>query len=431
MMRCLLGCFRVTGADDGGAGREVKGGGGGDGQVVAPSLAQMTSHEVGGGKRARPPSRNALSAVFLREDEGSRLELTPSSWTDQREDMKKEQDLKHETIMQESCVSSLDTTNEPQRVLEDMDSVHQTECGPSMFDNVHLMESLNVEDCETPSRYHQSSTVPDAMSSSKVNEEMQTPATSNTTDWEGLTKESNTEASIQYHVLDPAEDYEKCTVSRPSEDFTPLDKPSGDPNCNENDNFAPIEITVSEECSLFQSSEDSVSSFDKINDSMSTTSLEKSLATEVITHSTRKKVLKNSDSEKEFPSLSQWLKPPNPKKPFRDESLTGDRSAKSSDEDRPIIGMVAAHWKDEEPEKFTPKWWDGNGIPNSTNKYKEDQKVSWHAMSFEERLEKALSEEKLLSERNCFSGKSSHFLGMEGEEGDTAESNHLYAAAHA
>jgi hypothetical protein len=29
----------------------------------------------------------------------------------------------------------------------------------------------------------------------------------------------------------------------------------------------------------------------------------------------------------------------------------------------------------------------------------QDQKVSWHATPFEERLEKALSEEKLLSER--------------------------------
>ncbi|GKD38350.1 JASON-like protein, partial [Tanacetum coccineum] len=44
-------------------------------------------------------------------------------------------------------------------------------------------------------------------------------------------------------------------------------------------------------------------------------------------------------------------------------------------------------------------WWDGNGIPNSTNKYKEDQKVSWHATPFEERLEKALSEDKIIVER--------------------------------
>jgi len=31
--------------------------------------------------------------------------------------------------------------------------------------------------------------------------------------------------------------------------------------------------------------------------------------------------------------------------------------------------------------------------------FPQDQKVSWHATPFEERLEKALSEEKLLSER--------------------------------
>ncbi|CAH8282414.1 unnamed protein product [Eruca vesicaria subsp. sativa] len=61
--------------------------------------------------------------------------------------------------------------------------------------------------------------------------------------------------------------------------------------------------------------------------------------------------------------------------------------------DRPIIGAAAAHWNEKEQSQISPKWWDGNGIPNSTNKYKEDQIVSWHATSFEERLEKALSEE--------------------------------------
>lgn len=90
--------------------------------------------------------------------------------------------------------------------------------------------------------------------------------------------------------------------------------------------------------------------------------------------------------------------------------------------------------------------------------------MSWHVTSFEERLEKALSEEKLLCERsvgfffelciifyyhqimyscnvitffahccnrNCSSGKTSQFLGVEGEESDTAESNCLYATAYA
>ncbi|KAL0697384.1 hypothetical protein Bca4012_053506 [Brassica carinata] len=65
--------------------------------------------------------------------------------------------------------------------------------------------------------------------------------------------------------------------------------------------------------------------------------------------------------------------------------------------DRPIIGLVAAHWNENEQTEISPKWWDGNGIPNSTTKYKEDQKVSWHATPFEVRLEKALSEEGGLS----------------------------------
>ena len=39
--------------------------------------------------------------------------------------------------------------------------------------------------------------------------------------------------------------------------------------------------------------------------------------------------------------------------------------------DRPIIGLVAAHWNENEQTEVSPKWWDGNGIPNSTTKYKE------------------------------------------------------------
>jgi hypothetical protein len=202
---------------------------------------------------------------------------------------------------------------------------------------------------------------------------MEIPATSNATHLEGLTRDNNTEACVQneHHVLGPAEDYEKHGVSILSEDFIQGYQPAGDPNFEKNDNLVSMEISLSEERSIFQSSEGLVSSCNKTSDSTNMTSMEKSLTTEITTHASRKKLLKNSDPELEFPSLSEWLKPPNPKKPFKDEALTGERSAKSKDEDRPIIGMVAAHWKDEEPEKLTPKWWDGNGIPNSTNKYKE------------------------------------------------------------
>ncbi|CAL4944674.1 unnamed protein product [Urochloa decumbens] len=408
MMGCLFGCFRASG--DGG---EVKGGGG---QLVPPpSLAPATSHKDAAGRRTRPPSRNALSAVFQREDEGSRAEQTASSWADQKKGM--DHELVPQVIIQESCGALLETTNE-------------TQTAPQ---NVHLMEALKVENCETP-RSHQSSTVPDAMSSSKTNDELQSSATSLANNVEELTNENNTEACAQdeeQQALDPAKDFEECGVSK--KDFLQPEQSAEDPNCAKNDNVVAMEISISDEYFLSQSSEGSISSSNKIRDSLNTPSMEQSLETEATIHATGKKVLKNNDSELELPSLAHWLKPPNPKKPFRDESLTGDRShsAKGSDEDRPIIGMVAAHWKDQEPANLTPKWFDGNGIPNSTNKYKEDQKVSWHATPFEERLEKALSEEKLLSERNCSSGKTSQFLGVEGEESDTAESSRLYAAAYA
>uniref|UniRef100_A0A0A9D384 Protein JASON n=1 Tax=Arundo donax TaxID=35708 RepID=A0A0A9D384_ARUDO len=427
MMRCLLGCFRVAGRD---------GGGGGDGRLVSPSpsLAPAANPQDGGGRRTRPPSRNALSAVFLREDEGSRLDQTACSWTSESAQTKKmAPELEHEAIIQKSCHILLETTNEIQTVLETTNPAYQmathSSGPPAMSDN--FMEALKVEDCATPSRSHQSSSVPDAMSFSKANDEMHTPATSHATDLEGLTNENNSEAYEQneYHVMDHSEDYGKCGESR--EDSCQRDQSDEDPNCAKNGSLVSMEISISDECSLFQSSEGSVSSLNKVRDSTNTTSMKKPLTTETTIHATRKKVLQNNDSDLELPSLSEWLKPPNPKKPFRDVVLTGDRSAKSSDEDIPIIGMVAAHWKDKGPEKFTPKWWDGNGIPNSTNKYKEDQKVSWHATPFEERLEKALSEEKLLLERSCSSGQTTQFLGVEGEEIDTAESNRLYAAAYA
>lgn len=60
----------------------------------------------------------------------------------------------------------LQTTNNIQSVLRDADSVHQKEthsgCLPVMSDDVHFMEAPKVENCETPPRSHQSSTVPDA-----------------------------------------------------------------------------------------------------------------------------------------------------------------------------------------------------------------------------------------------------------------------------
>ncbi|KAH0462147.1 hypothetical protein IEQ34_009722 [Dendrobium chrysotoxum] len=101
-------------------------------------------------------------------------------------------------------------------------------------------------------------------------------------------------------------------------------------------------------------------------------------------------------------SLKKELRPPLPRvetKNNMDFRKEPSHSDKSPDEDRPIVGAAAAHWNDEEPSRISPKQWDGNGIPNSTTKYKEDQKVSWHATPFEVRLEKALSDEKVYPPR--------------------------------
>ncbi|KAI3730412.1 hypothetical protein L1987_61582 [Smallanthus sonchifolius] len=103
--------------------------------------------------------------------------------------------------------------------------------------------------------------------------------------------------------------------------------------------------------------------------------------------------LQESSTKKELnvcPTLSSWLPPKSKHEDCIDQSLVGQTPG-----DRPILG-VASDWNADET-SFTPKWGDGNGIPNTTNKYSEDQKVRWHATPFEERLEKALLEDKSIS----------------------------------
>ncbi|XP_042380218.1 protein JASON-like [Zingiber officinale] len=119
-------------------------------------------------------------------------------------------------------------------------------------------------------------------------------------------------------------------------------------------------------------------------------------------------------------AVSQWLKPTIAKYGVLNVTKENSYSTKSSDADRSILGLVAAHWKDKTPVYRSSKQWDGNGIPNSTNKFEEDQRVSWHATPFEERLEKAFSNENSFPKRNCQYGKSPK---MEDEESaDTAAS---------
>ncbi|CAK8565472.1 unnamed protein product [Lathyrus sativus] len=133
-------------------------------------------------------------------------------------------------------------------------------------------------------------------------------------------------------------------------------------------------------------------------------------------HNTTSTPRKNESPVEE--SLSSWLKPASVILEERRKKMEMAQIRKTP-ADRPIIGMVAAHWHEEEnSDAPPPKWWDGNGIPNLTNKYKEDQKVSWHATPFEERLEKALSEDPVISKRKDICGKPIAF--DENEESDTA-----------
>uniref|UniRef100_A0A453NG49 Protein JASON n=2 Tax=Aegilops tauschii subsp. strangulata TaxID=200361 RepID=A0A453NG49_AEGTS len=76
--------------------------------------------------------------------------------------------------------------------------------------------------------------------------------------------------------------------------------------------------------------------------------------------------------------------------------------------DVPIFVASGLNWDNENnPTPMLPKAWDGNGIPNTTTKYKEDQRVNWHATPFEERLMKVLSDEKPHHQRKI-SGKLIH-----------------------
>ncbi|XP_010522057.1 PREDICTED: protein JASON-like isoform X2 [Tarenaya hassleriana] len=130
----------------------------------------------------------------------------------------------------------------------------------------------------------------------------------------------------------------------------------------------------------------------------------------------------------EASSFSPWLKQGNEEN--GDNAAALSPRAAMTPGDRPIIGMVAAHWNVEElSTQVSPKWWDGNGIPNSTNKYKEDQKVSWHATPFEERLEKALSKESFVSQTQRKTYDGGMGVMEEEAEGETAISQLQHSAA--
>jgi hypothetical protein len=131
-------------------------------------------------------------------------------------------------------------------------------------------------------------------------------------------------------------------------------------------------------------------------------------------------------------SLSCWLKPSSTNSKDQsdtEESIRKEPFNEKSIFDVPIFATSGLNWDNDNPTPVLPKAWDGNGIPNTTTKYKEvcfhliliflfittqsiicafspfsfvvsqDKVVSWHATPFEERLLKVLSSEKPSLER--------------------------------
>ncbi|KAL6603671.1 hypothetical protein ACP70R_044032 [Stipagrostis hirtigluma subsp. patula] len=101
----------------------------------------------------------------------------------------------------------------------------------------------------------------------------------------------------------------------------------------------------------------------------------------------------NSDEKNAALSLSHWLK-------SSSAEVENQGDAECAEGDQLYDGCSfliedPLNWDVENPTPRLPKTWNGNGIPNTTSRYKEDQKVRWHCTPFEERLLKVLSDEEL------------------------------------
>uniref|UniRef100_A0A0D9WT45 Protein JASON n=1 Tax=Leersia perrieri TaxID=77586 RepID=A0A0D9WT45_9ORYZ len=107
----------------------------------------------------------------------------------------------------------------------------------------------------------------------------------------------------------------------------------------------------------------------------------------------------NSDENLEVCSLSRWLK----SSPASNESQSNNLIEKGH-----VFMASEANWDVENPTPRLSKAWDRHGIPNTTRKYREDQKVSWHSTPFEKRLLKVLSEEEVPPTRKLVRGRLFH-----------------------
>ncbi|CAL5049219.1 unnamed protein product [Urochloa decumbens] len=108
--------------------------------------------------------------------------------------------------------------------------------------------------------------------------------------------------------------------------------------------------------------------------------------------------------------LSHWVKS------SKDVDNQGDVKGAAGDQydecsfptNKPVFMASDLNWDIENPTPRLPKTWDGSCIPNTTTRYKEDQRVSWHTTPFEERLLKVLSDKEHCSPRKVVCGKLFH-----------------------
>uniref|UniRef100_A0A7N0ZXD0 Protein JASON-like n=1 Tax=Kalanchoe fedtschenkoi TaxID=63787 RepID=A0A7N0ZXD0_KALFE len=195
----------------------------------------------------------------------------------------------------------------------------------------------------------------------KITDEMETPGTIYATNLDSATKCRNARIRSQYvySASNPVEDISKWRVLKEDEEEGEMEEAN-------NDSFQQPD-------SIKESSEHFCVTPSHYSDKENEVSADKNLNAEA--------------------SLSVWLRPASTTTDGSIESreVTHTQNMGLTPGSRPILGVLpASYWNSDS--EMSPKCWDGNGIPNTTNKYKEDQKVKWHATPFEERIEKALSE---------------------------------------
>ncbi|XP_035815255.1 uncharacterized protein [Zea mays] len=109
----------------------------------------------------------------------------------------------------------------------------------------------------------------------------------------------------------------------------------------------------------------------------------------------------NSDEKNAALSLSRWLKSSSADAENQDDEDCSFLTEKPVFMVAPDLNLDTSN-----PTPRLPKAWDGNGIPNTTTRYRE--RVSWHTTPFEQRLLKVLSDEDRCPPRKVVRGKLFH-----------------------